>query len=55
MTEQEQAADTLQAYENMPHYLRLRLPMGKPWCPPALTPEQQAKQDQYIEEHRLPF
>lgn len=55
MTEQEEIKDTLAAYENMPHYLRLRLPMGKPWCPPALTPEQQAKQDQYAVENKLPF
>jgi len=55
MTEQEDVEDTLHAYENLPRYLQMRQPMGKPWCPPALTPEQQAKQDQYIEEHKLPF
>jgi len=25
------------------------------WSPPPLTPEQQAAQDAYIEEHKLPF
>lgn len=51
----EEAKDALEAYESMPRYLQLRQPMGEVWRCPPLTPEQQAAQDAYIKEHKLPF